>query len=62
MASMPDRRRDDLARTLAVLDRLVAESSGVANDVHDDCRQSANDFLIEVQEVRQYVEAELRGE
>ena len=59
---MPDTKRNQLARSLAEIDQCLAEAEAIAADPEDELRDSALDFLIEFQEVRRNVEAELRAE
>ena len=53
-------QRNQLIRTLAEIDGLLAESEDIAANTHDDGeRQAALDFLIEFQETKQRVEGML---
>jgi hypothetical protein len=61
IGGMPDTLRNELARILADLDRCLANAERIAADPDDEDHDSALDFLIEFQEVRQRVEATLRG-
>ena len=61
--TMPETRRNELARALANIDQCLGNAEAIAADPEDDReRQSALDFLIEFQEARRNVEVELRGE
>jgi hypothetical protein len=62
IGGMPDTLRNELARILADLDRCLANAERIAAAPADEDHDSALDFLIEFQEVRQRVEAKLRGE
>jgi hypothetical protein len=59
---MPDRKRNDLARVLADIDQCLARAERIAADPEHEDHDAALDFLIEFQESRCNVEAELRGE
>jgi hypothetical protein len=56
---MPDTRRHELARCLADIDQCLAKAEAIAADPEDELHDSALDFLIEFQEVRRAVEAEI---
>jgi hypothetical protein len=58
---MPEIRRNELARVLADIDQCLAKAEAIAADPEDELHESALDFLIEFQEARRNVEAELRG-
>jgi hypothetical protein len=55
---LPD-RRNELARCLANIDQALANAEAIAADTEDELHESALEFLIEFQEARRNVEAEL---
>lgn len=59
---MPDTRRKALTRSLAEIDRLLAEAEDIVEDPRDDDRDGALELLIEFQETRRNVEVELTRE
>jgi hypothetical protein len=60
---MPDTRRNELARCLADIDRLLAEGESIAEvPDHYGVRETVLDVLIEFQQEKRTVEAELRDE
>ena len=54
--------RTELARSLAEIDQLLAEAEDIVEDPQDDDRDGALNLLIEFQEWRRSVEAEMRAE
>jgi hypothetical protein len=60
--TVPDTRRNELARSLAYIDQALAKAEAIAADAEDEDRQSALDFLIEFQAAKRAVEAELSKE
>ena len=58
---MPDPRRNELARILADIDRLLAEAEDIAAEDSED-RNRALELLIEFQDRKRAVEAKLRGD
>jgi hypothetical protein len=58
---MSDTRHTQLIRLLAYTDQALANAEDIASDREDELRESALDFLIEFQESRRNVEAELRN-